>query len=76
MEIWKSEKAMSLFYLSQNDINNESVCAKCNNFINCRHFKGVCWKMVIMAYGGNKWDYPDPSCPMSPKPGIEFYYCD
>lgn len=74
MEIWNSERAVNLFYLNQKDIELDSICAICNNFVQCRHFKGVCWKMVIMAYGNDKWSYPDPACPKSPKPNIAFYY--
>ena len=74
MEIWNSERAVNLFYLNQKDIELDSRCAICNNFVQCRHFKGVCWKMVIMAYGNDKWNYPDPACPKSPNPNIEFYY--
>ena len=74
MEIWNSKRAVNLFYLNQNDIRTDSTCAMCNNFTQCRHFKGVCWKMVIMAFGKDKWSYPDPACPKSPNPKIDFYY--
>jgi len=67
MEMWQSEKATKLFYLDKSMINEDSNCKKCDEFIQCRHKKGVCWKMVIMAYGEEKWDYPDPKCPYSPK---------
>lgn len=74
MEVWNSEKAKGLFYLSQKDIAADSICKTCNNFIQCRHFKGVCWKMVIMAFGKEKWYYPDPACPKSSHPTTIFYY--
>lgn len=74
MEIWNSERAFNLYYLNQRDLETDSICAICNNFTQCRHFKGVCWKMVIMAYGKDKWSSPDPSCPRSPNPKIDFYY--
>lgn len=74
MEIWNSDRATNLFYLNQKDLETDSTCSICDNFIQCRHFKGVCWKMVIMAYGNNKWSESDPSCPKSPNPKIEFYY--
>ena len=74
LNIWTSEKARNLFYMSQKDFTQESNCKTCKNLTQCRHTKGVCWKMVIMAYGQDKWDYPDPSCPISPDPNVEFYY--
>jgi radical SAM protein with 4Fe4S-binding SPASM domain len=67
MEMWQSEKATKLFYLDNSMINEDSNCKKCNEFSQCRHKKGVCWKVVIIAYGKEKWDYPDPKCPYSPK---------
>lgn len=73
-EIWNSNKAINLFYLDQTKISNNSTCHKCAEFLQCRHYKGICWKMVIMAYGQEKWDYPDPSCPKSPQPNTVFYY--
>ncbi len=73
-EIWDSTKAKSLFYLNQADVSLDSICKKCSEFTQCRHYKGVCWKMVTMAFGQNRWDYPDPSCPKAPKPDISFYY--
>lgn len=73
-EIWNSEKAKKLFYVSQSEFSPDSTCKMCDSFVQCRHFKGVCWKMVIMAYGKEKWFYPDPSCPKSPQPNETFYY--
>jgi radical SAM protein with 4Fe4S-binding SPASM domain len=67
MEMWQSEKATKLFYLDSSMISEDSNCKRCNEFAQCRHKKGVCWKMVIMAYGKEKWDYPDPKCTCSPK---------
>jgi len=67
MDMWQSEKATKLFYLDKSMINEDSNCKKCNEFSQCRHTKGVCWKAVIMAYGKEKWDYPDPKCSHSPE---------
>lgn len=67
MEMWQSEKSTKLFYLDNSMISEDSNCKECNEFSQCRHNKGVCWKMVIMAYGKEKWDYPDPKCSHSPK---------
>lgn len=73
-EIWNSPKARSLFYIKQEDLNKSSNCTKCSIFSNCRHNKGVCWKMVTMAYGFDNWDFPDPSCPNSNEYIKEFTY--
>lgn len=73
MEIWNSPKAMELFFISNKTISKESACFACRELSNCRQRKGVCWKMVIMAYGDNHWDYPDPRCPNAPMPFNKFY---
>lgn len=67
MEVWNSSKAKELFYLRQDLISPDSPCSSCNSFKHCREIKGVCWKEIIMAYGKNKWDYPDARCPRAPK---------
>lgn len=64
-DIWRSDKAQSLFNLKQEDVSKNSNCSKCDLFSRCRYNKGVCWKMVIMAYGFDNWLFPDPSCPKS-----------
>ena len=74
LEVWNSDKAKHLFFLDQKEISNTSKCKECGCFIQCRHNKQVCWKMVIMAYGKNNWDYPDPQCPNSELPYNSFYY--
>lgn len=73
MEIWNSPKAKELFFISEKKISKESVCHDCFQLTKCRHYKGVCWKMVIMAYGDNHWDFPDPRCPNAPFPLNKFY---
>lgn len=62
LEIWNSDKALDLFYLSQKKIREDSKCSKCDIFAKCRMGKGICWKSVIGFYGLDKWDYPDPLC--------------
>lgn len=66
MEIWNSQKAKDLFYLKQNDIQKSSPCASCEDFAECRRYKHVCWRDAILAYGPDKWDYPDLYCPRAP----------
>ncbi len=66
MEVWNSPKAKELFYLQREQISKESVCNSCSEFKICREARGVCWKEILMAYGKDNWDYPDPRCPKSP----------
>lgn len=73
MDVWNSEKALKLFYLEKESISDKSACKKCEKFEFCRHNKGVCWKIVLMAYGNENWDFPDPRCPQSPEIYNEIY---
>jgi radical SAM protein with 4Fe4S-binding SPASM domain len=65
-EVWNSDRAKELFYLNQNALSNNSSCKKCDKFDTCRQGRGVCWKMILMAYGYEYWDFPDPRCPDAP----------
>ena len=65
-EIWNSPKAHSLFYLNQSDISKDSPCSICKDFKDCHSYKHVCWRDIILAYGSNNWDFPDPFCPLAP----------
>lgn len=67
MEVWESEKAVNLFNISQQKIRSMSICGKCDAFHDCRSYQGVCWKIVVGAYGMKNWDYPDPRCPKAPE---------
>ena len=73
LDIWNSDKAVKLFYIQNEMISDDSVCKLCGDFSACRHHKGVCWKVILMAYGKEKWDYPDPRCPKAQKPEYPFY---
>jgi radical SAM protein with 4Fe4S-binding SPASM domain len=73
MEMWSSEKAINLFKLQRECLSDNSRCKHCDEFSECRHSKGVCWKMILMAYGKDSWDYPDPRCYRAPMPLNEFY---
>lgn len=73
-EIWTSDKAKYLYNLPQKDISDESACKTCKVYTICRQQSGgVCWKEVIAAYGTDKWDYPDPSCPHAPNVYNDIY---
>lgn len=63
LDIWNSDEALNLYYLSQRNISKDSKCKKCAVFEICRRGKGVCWKAIIGVYGEGKWYYPDPLCP-------------
>jgi len=67
MEVWNSEKALKLFNIERESISDKSTCKKCEGFDSCRHNKGVCWKIILMAYGNENWDFPDPRCPQAPE---------
>lgn len=66
-EIWNSDKAKNLFYLDQDLIPKDSPCSKCEDYSTCRKYKHICWRDTILAYGFDKWYYPDISCPKAPK---------
>lgn len=71
-DIWNSKRAIELFHFSQTK-KSDSPCHSCSTQKVCREGKGVCWKTVLMAYGMEKWDYPDPRCPKAPAPHNIFY---
>lgn len=71
-EIWNSHKAKSLFELHKSK-HSSSPCCQCSEAAACCSGAGVCWKTVLMAYGEDNWDYPDPRCPKAPIPFRTFY---
>lgn len=72
-EIWNSSKAMKLYQTPVNE-DSKSPCKICSFQKECRTGVGVCWKLVLMAYGEDNWDYPDPRCPSAPEPYNDFCY--
>lgn len=64
-DIWQSEKAVGLYHLQNSDFPADSACADCKILTQCRTGQGVCWKLVLAAYGMDKPLYPDPRCPQS-----------
>ena len=68
MDIWNSNNAKKLFYISKASFPKESECSKCLDFEQCRYNLGVCWIDVMAAYGLENWQYPSPNCPYAPKP--------
>ena len=71
-DIWNSDKALKLFYNPCSNIS-KSACYDCDIYNQCRSHVGVCWKSVLMAYGDENWDFPDPRCPKAPFPFNEFF---
>jgi len=73
MEVWNSEKALSLWNIKQSEIKKESPCSNCKIFEKCRHGQGSCWRMAIQAYGLDNYDFPYPQCPFAPEVKSDFY---
>lgn len=73
-EVWQSQRALQLYNAPVE--SNNSVCFNCRELTQCRKGRGVCWKMVLMAYGNKNWQYPDPRCPKAPFPYNDFFYKD
>ncbi|MBO4282233.1 MAG: radical SAM protein [Bacteroidales bacterium] len=71
--VWESEKALSLYMLSQEKFRRKSVCSICPDFDPCHQRNGVCWKEIIEAYGEENHDFPDPRCPYAPPVTHKFY---
>ena len=74
MEVWQSERAMSLWRLKREQFPEDSPCKTCEEFEACRYRKGVCWKEIIANYGKEHYLYPDVHCPRAPKPLRPVYY--
>lgn len=66
MEMWESEKALSLWNFSKEDVRDESPCKQCSDFEKCRRGLGNCWRLAISAFGDDSYDYPAPDCPYAP----------
>ena len=73
MDIWNSEQALNLHKLSRDLFSDDSYCQKCSELDECIR-KSRCWKIVLMAYGQENWDYPDPRCPYAPEVKNEIYH--
>lgn len=68
MDVWNSQKAKDLYYLSKEKVNDKSACKSCHDFDDCHLHAKICWREVIKSYGEENWDYPDPSCNKAPVP--------
>lgn len=65
-EIWNSAKALHLWHISQDEYPEESACKTCHGFKECHQGQGVCWKIILSAYGSDNIYQPDPRCPKAP----------
>ena len=66
MEMWHSEKALSLWNFSREEVRDASPCKTCGEFDSCRRGLGNCWRQAIAAYGPENYDFPSPDCPKAP----------
>jgi len=73
LDVWQSPKALGIWNISQEEIRDESPCKNCSTFDICRRGKGSCWRMAIVAYGVENYDFPYPQCPFAP-PAIKDIY--
>lgn len=73
MEMWQSEKALSLWNFSQKEVRDCSPCKTCADFNSCRRGQGNCWRIAISAYGYENYDFPAPNCPKSLPISRDFY---
>lgn len=71
-EVWGSERALSLWQKQQESIGIDSPCAQCTSFAECHARKGVCYKLILEAYGEKQFHMPDPRCPKAPRPFVDF----
>jgi radical SAM domain protein len=72
-ELWTSQKALSLFQQVQSTFPDDSACKHCEDFVECRQGKGVCYKNILKAYGIANWQYPDPGCSRAGMPTQQFW---
>lgn len=69
-DIWNSEKALSLYHLSQESLSNNTPCSSCFVFDKCRNklAKRVCYVDIAKMNKGEKTrEMPDPRCPKAEK---------
>lgn len=73
-EIWRSEKAVSMFLRKNEFYNRESSCLQCQAFESCNDNRKKCWTAIQRAYGYDNWNYPDPRCEYAPKIKSDMLY--
>lgn len=73
-EIWNSKNAIRLATLSREESPLYSSCLNCSTFKQCHQGKGVCWKLILGAYGKDQVFEADPRCPRSKISNVPFTY--
>lgn len=73
LEVWNSDKAISLYNINKENMSDDNPCKQCEWFENCRKGKGVCWRIAFQTYGYDKYDYPTPNCPYAPEVTNDIY---
>lgn len=73
MEMWNSEKALSLWNISRGEVRSASPCRMCFRFEECRRGLGNCWRKAVSAYGPENYDFPSPDCPKAPPVTKDYY---
>ena len=73
MEMWNSEKALSLWNISWGEVRSASPCRMCFRFEECRRGLGNCWRKAVSAYGPENYDFPSPDCPKAPPVTKDYY---
>ena len=73
MEMWNSEKALSLWNISRGEVRGASPCRLCFHFEDCRRGLGNCWRRAVAAYGPENYDFPSPDCPKAPPVAKDFH---
>lgn len=71
-QIWMSPNALKLAFLVTKDIPIYSNCRLCEQLVECHRKRGVCWKLIMSAYGMKYVFNPDPRCPKAPIPNMLF----
>jgi radical SAM protein with 4Fe4S-binding SPASM domain len=73
IDVWTSDRALELYRLTGEMKRAESACNRCEKFVECHTIKGVCWRNILIAYGYDNWDFPDPKCPYAPMPKNRYW---
>lgn len=62
MELWASEKAVSMYEERLLHAKPDSPCYSCEDKKRCSDLNLICYKNIVIAHG-NRFDMPDPRCP-------------
>ncbi|MDY0143479.1 MAG: radical SAM protein [Bacteroidales bacterium] len=68
LEVWQSVEAVELNRRRLTISNAKSPCSKCKDIEYCHSSNLICFSNILLAYGHNNWDFPDPKCFNAPEP--------